>query len=87
MPQVNETNFPPLTPVAADGVVCIRDSDGKPYVKPMDDLSEFLSTEQYVAVPGTATSSGTTGQLAISTTYLYVCVATNTWVRTALATF
>jgi hypothetical protein len=38
-------------------------------------------------VPATATSTGTAGQVAYDATHLYVCVATNTWVRVALATF
>lgn len=38
-----------------------------------------------VAVPATATSTGTTGQMALDSNYYYVCVATNTWKRTALS--
>lgn len=40
-----------------------------------------------VAAPATATSPGTAGQIAYDATNIYVCVATNTWVRAALATF
>lgn len=38
-------------------------------------------------VPATAASTGTAGMIAYSSTHLYICVATNTWVRVALATF
>ena len=38
-----------------------------------------------VSVPATATSSETVGQIAWSNTYLYVCVATNTWIRVSRA--
>jgi len=38
-------------------------------------------------VPATLTSTGTAGEIAYDTNYLYVCTATNTWVRTALATW
>lgn len=38
-------------------------------------------------VPATATSTGTTGQIAWDAGYIYVCTATNTWVRTALTTW
>lgn len=31
----------------------------------------------------TATATGTKGQLAYDNTYLYICVATNTWIRVA----
>lgn len=35
-------------------------------------------------VPATATSAGTVGQWAADVSYLYVCVATNVWRRTAI---
>jgi hypothetical protein len=37
--------------------------------------------------PATAASTGTTGQIAWDTSYLYVAVATDTWKRTALSTW
>jgi len=38
-----------------------------------------------VAAPATATSTGTKGQWAQDGTYVYLCTATDTWVRAALA--
>lgn len=38
-------------------------------------------------VPETASSTGSVGQVAWDTDYFYVCVATNTWKRTALSTW
>jgi len=40
-----------------------------------------------VPVPATSTSNGQAGQVAASATFLYVCVATNTWRRVAIAAF
>ncbi|BBK11716.1 hypothetical protein TMSI_21080 [Klebsiella quasipneumoniae] len=40
-----------------------------------------------VAVPSSATAPGSVGQWAADSTYLYVCIAANTWVRSALATW
>ena len=40
-----------------------------------------------VAVPSSATATGSVGQWAADSTYLYVCIAANTWVRSALATW
>jgi hypothetical protein len=40
-----------------------------------------------VAAPSTATSTGQPGQIAYDATHIYVCVATNVWVRATLATF
>lgn len=37
-----------------------------------------------VAAPTTATSTGTKGQIAIDASYIYICTATNTWVRASL---
>lgn len=37
--------------------------------------------------PANATAAGTTGEIRIDVNYIYVCVATNTWKRAALATW
>ena len=38
------------------------------------------------SVPGTKTSTGTAGWIAKDSNFLYICVATDTWVRIAMAT-
>lgn len=40
-----------------------------------------------VAVPASATATGVVGQWAADSSWLYVCTATNTWVRAALASW
>lgn len=37
--------------------------------------------------PASASATGTTGEVRITSDYIYVCIATNTWVRAALATW
>lgn len=37
--------------------------------------------------PASSTDTGTLGEIRITSTYIYVCTATNTWVRSALSTF
>lgn len=37
--------------------------------------------------PATATATGTTGQICWDSSYIYVCVATNTWKRAAIASW
>ncbi|MFH6945095.1 hypothetical protein [Flavobacterium sp. FlaQc-50] len=37
--------------------------------------------------PASATASGTLGEIRITATYIYICTATNTWVRSSLATW
>jgi hypothetical protein len=37
--------------------------------------------------PASATAVGTQGEVCWDTSYIYVCVATNTWKRTAISTW
>jgi len=39
------------------------------------------------SVPASSTAAGTAGQIAYDSDFQYVCIATNTWVRTALSPF
>lgn len=39
------------------------------------------------SVPSTAGDTGTAGDYAVDSGFLYVCVATNTWKRVAIATW
>lgn len=58
-------------------------------VKAVSGLSKVIDGKfpDWVDAPATATSTGTPGQVAYDATHFYVCVATNTWVRTTLSTF
>lgn len=38
-------------------------------------------TFAWVAVPATLSSAGTAGQLAYDSSYLYLCYATNAWMK------
>lgn len=44
----------------------------------------FITNPQ---TPASATATGTTGQVAWDSNYIYVCVATNTWKRTPISTW
>ena len=48
------------------------------------DSGEFA---EFVSAPATAADTGTVGQLAVDASYIYVCTATNTWKRVAIATW
>jgi len=50
---------------------------------------DYLDTKvgPWATVPSTATSTGTAGQVARDSSYLYVCIATNTWKRVALSSW
>jgi len=52
-----------------------------------DVLSTQYKLSALNTAPASATDTGTLGEVRITATYIYVCTATNTWVRTALATW
>jgi len=54
---------------------------------PGDDTGGSGSGMTWSSVPATPTSTGIAGQMAYADNYLYVCVATNVWKRTILATW
>lgn len=51
------------------------------------DVQAALEQLNWVAAPATAASPGTAGSMAYDASFLYVCVATDTWVRVGLATW
>ena len=51
------------------------------------DYLDGKATVSVVAVPATDSSTGSIGQIAYNSTHLYVCVATNTWIRVLRAAF
>lgn len=69
-----------------------------PGVAPPDDgvnqlqvLGSTISTQYRLSAlntaPASATATGTLGEIRVTAGYIYVCTATNTWVRAALATW
>ena len=49
------------------------------------DYVDTIAT--HTAAPATAASTGTAGNIAYDATHIYVCIATDTWVRATLATW
>jgi hypothetical protein len=50
----------------------------------LDALDARLVTQETLTnATKTATATGTKGQMAYDNSYLYICVATNTWIRVA----
>ena len=47
----------------------------------------YASAINTVTVPASSTSTGVKGQIAVNSTSMYVCVATNSWLRFAGTTF
>lgn len=63
----------------ADKVVSFADLYGRLCTK--DEAGLVLTPAVFVAVPASPTATGTAGTMAYDSTYLYVCVATDTWIR------
>lgn len=49
--------------------------------------ADLLYQPIFVDAPAAADSTGTAGQVAVDTGYIYVCTATDTWKRVAIATW
>lgn len=78
-------NFTPTNGVGVADVGIARGSVG--LLKITDGSSGSGSISIAAATPALATSAGVTGTLAWDATHIYVCVATNTWVRALMTTF
>jgi hypothetical protein len=57
----------------------------------LDVNGTVRSTQFYLSAlntaPATSSSTGTTGEIRIDASYIYICTATNTWKRVAIATW
>lgn len=52
-----------------------------------NEVEQAVAAGRWVAAPLAWNSTGLAGQEAYDANYYYICVATNTWRRTAIATF
>lgn len=50
-------------------------------------LSNYISGKNFPNSTKASNATGTAGQLSWDSSYIYVCVATNTWKRVALETY
>lgn len=72
---------------STDRVLVLRDPSGTPSVRTVN-ASVFAANLQISnTVPGTADASGLPGTIRYDSSYIYVCVANNTWKRAALSTW
>ena len=57
----------------------------------LEVVGEVVATKFRVAdmntAPASATATGTKGDIRYTSDYIYVCIATNTWKRSALTTW
>lgn len=62
------------------------ESGDRPTAAEFADLIDSFA-DAPVSAPATAGATGTAGQWAWDSGYIYICVATNTWKRAALSTW
>lgn len=72
--------------VLKDGAVITDDGVNRLQVNGSVKSTQYRLSALNTA-PATATSTGTLGEIRVTATHIYVCTATNIWVRTALATW
>lgn len=66
-------------PADMTGIVTVMQNG----VQAINLLSQVMSSafSRFVTVPSSASSSGTFGQMAVDSTALYVCYATDSWLK------
>lgn len=70
-----------------DRILVLRDPSGTPSVRTVN-LSIFAANLVISnSVPANSTSVGVTGTIRVDNTYIYVCVANNTWKRATLSSW
>lgn len=69
----------------------VSDGAGRPanlFARFWDQICGAIESPAAVtSAPATAASPGKTGQIAYDATHFYICIATDTWVRVAIATW
>jgi hypothetical protein len=70
-----------------DRILVLRDPGSNPSVRTVN--ANIFAANLIISntVPATASSNGAAGTIARDSNYIYVCVANNTWKRTALSTW
>ena len=72
-------------PIDTDGTMAANSDAVIPSQKAVRTYGAATFTKAPVAAPSTAASAGVAGTWAFDATHIYVCIATNSWVRTTLA--
>lgn len=86
-----------VTNISTNGQFITVDLNGTPLGGPTGSFLSKASTADYDIAwstslvsdvpPGSSASPGSTGEIALETDWLYVCVGTDTWRRTALTSW
>jgi hypothetical protein len=80
-------NTTPLTPARVAIVDPQTGFVSRPWYMFFESLYQIAQFPIPNKTPASATAAGTQGEVCWDTNYIYVCVATNTWKRTAISTW
>jgi len=81
-------SYPVVAPLSTDVLIGSRiDSVNDTQVTYNFTVASVVGTIADVTAPASRNSTGTTGQIATDANYIYVCTATNTWKRAAIASW
>jgi hypothetical protein len=70
-----------------DRVLILRDPAGSPSTRTITVANLALTMSFSNSVPANSSSNGVAGTIRYDSSYVYVCVANNTWKRSALSTW
>jgi len=82
------TELPTAANVApSDRILILRDPAGVPSVRTVNVSILAANLQLSTSVPASPSSNGVAGTIRYDSSYIYVCVATNTWKRATLSTW
>ena len=70
-----------------DRVLVLRDPNGSPSVRTIDFATLSANVTISNTVPANSSSTGMAGNISYDSSYIYVCVANNTWMRASLTSW
>jgi hypothetical protein len=82
--------MPNTTPITPARVAIVDTQSGfvsRPWYMFFESLYQTAQLPIPNKTPASAAAAGTQGEVCWDTNYIYVCVATNTWKRTAISTW
>jgi hypothetical protein len=89
------SELPTATSVAGDALMVVVDTPSGTANTKQITVSNLLSNSANVratsikgtTAPATANTTGVAGEIRYDSSYVYICVATNTWKRASLSTW
>lgn len=82
------SELPAVTAVGSEDLfIVVANTAGNAVTSSITTDVLMRSLTSIVSAPTTSSTTGTAGQIAFDSGYIYYCVATNTWKRAALSTW